>query len=587
MKRIRLKLNFRSFGTRILFVYIFFIICIGFISKQLYGLQIVGYENYKNDALAQQKKLVPFQPERGEILCRDKTGSLHALAINKRFFEIGINPSKIESGHAEIAKALSDALLLPYGDVYAKVTRTGDPYEILIKHAPEEQIEQSQNLKIKSLEVKEQRFRYYPNQSLASHVLGFVGFDSANPVGKYGLEALYDELLGGRAVDPAHFTSLIENGSLKEFQEAYGNSGASLILTIDPIIQKEAERLLEQEVAKWNAQGGNVIVLDPRTGEIRALANAPSFDPNTYAKEKSLSVFMNSAIALRYEPGSVFKPFTVAGGLVSGRITPTTEYYDSGEVKVDDKVIRNAGNSSPKKMISISMFLQRSYNVGAVFVESAMGDSFFKDFLLKDLKFQEKTGIDLPGEVLNSFSNFFPPEGRRINFANASFGQGIALTPLKLIQEFAVFANHGILMKPYIIDEIRYADGDVEITHPQKIAQVFPAKVANEVSLLLEDVVSAEKGSGRLARIEGYRVAGKTGTGDIAREDGKGYYANKINHTFVGFAPASEPQLIILTRVEDPKGVKYAEATAVPLFQKIMKFSLDYYGIPPDVIDNQ
>jgi cell division protein FtsI/penicillin-binding protein 2 len=585
MKRIRLKFNLRSFGTRILFVYLLFIVGIGFISERLYGLQITQYAKYSGKAMAQQAELVPFQPERGEILARDKTGSIHTLAINKRFFEIGINPSQISGSLEEIALALSQALDLSYQEVYEKISRQDDPYEILVKHVPEETAALANSLGIDSLVIKEQRFRYYPNNSLASHVLGFVGFDNASQTGKYGIEEFYNELLGGKTIDPTDYQNLVKAGSLKDFQKVYGSSGASLVLTIDPIVQKEAERLLIQEVNKWDAQSGNVIVLDPRTGKILAMANAPAFDPNNYAKEKNLSVFMNGAIALRYEPGSVFKPFTVAGGLLSGKITPQTEYYDSGEVKVDDKIIRNAGNSSPNKMVSISLFLQRSYNVGAVFVETAMGDSFFKDFLLKNLKFQEKTGVDLPGEVLNSFANFFPPEGRRINFANASFGQGIALTPLKLIQEFAALANHGTMMRPFIVDEIRYADGKTDYHEPEKIGQVLPTKVTNDLIPLLEDVVSAEKGSGKLARIPGYRVAGKTGTGDIAKQDGTGYYANKINHTFVGFAPASDPRLVILTRIEDPKGVKYAEATAVPLFQKIMKFALDYYGIPPDAVE--
>jgi cell division protein FtsI/penicillin-binding protein 2 len=585
MKYHRLKLNFRSFGTRILFVYVFFIFCVGFISERLYGLQITHYSEHRKNALAQQANLELFQPERGEILCRDKTGSLQMLAINKRFFEIGINPSLIKNGQEEIARILSENLSLPYQEVYHKVSLADDPYEILLKHASEEQKLLAEQLGVPGLVVKQQYFRFYPNESLASHIIGFVGFDSSDPVGKYGLEAYYDELLSGTAGNSSQLADSVFSGSLKQYRQAYGSSGASLILTIDPLIQKEAERLLQEEVAKWSARSGNVIVLDPKTGAIRAMANAPDFDPNTYAREKNLSVFMNSAVSLRYEPGSVFKPFTVAGGLLSGAITPTSQYYDGGEVKVDDKIIRNAGNSKPESMISISYFLQRSYNVGAVFIETAMGDSFFKDFLISKLKFQEKTGVDLPGEVLNSFANFFPPEGRRINFANASFGQGIAVTPLKLASEFAIFANHGVLMEPYLVDEIRYPSGELKRTKLQSLGRVIPASIANDVSLLLEDVVAAEKGSGRLARIAGYRVAGKTGTGDIAREDGKGYYLDRINHTFIGFAPASDPQLLILTRLEDPKGVKYAEATAVPLFKRLMKFALDYYAIPPDAVE--
>lgn len=585
MKR-KIKIKVRSFGTRVFLFYLMFLASVGLISARLYAIQVSNFSYYRDKALAQQLLVVNKQPERGEIFFQDKTSNLYPAAINKRFFNIAINPSQIKENHNAIARLLAEKLGLLFPEVLEKVNRSDDPYEILLRHANEEQVRQVTQLGISALVISEELLRFYPNENLASHVLGFVGMDGQRAKGQYGVEAFYENVLSGKHVGVDQLKKLIEQFSLWGAREKTLENGASLVLTIDPILQKEAERLLKEETERWKAKSGNVIVMDPKTGAIKAMANYPDFNPNNYAKQKDFSVFMNSSVQLRYEPGSVFKPFTLAAGIQSGKVGPETEYFDSGEVRIDNKVIHNAGNAKPNKMVSMSLFLQRSYNLGAVFIEKTVGDEYFKDFIINQLGFADKTEIDLPNEVYNSFSNFYPPEGRHINFANASFGQGIAITPIKLLQEFAAFANKGLIVRPYVVASIRYPSGKVKQTKPQVIKRVISEQTVQKIIPLLEDVVYAEKGSGRLARISGYRIAGKTGTGDIAREDGRGYYNDRINHTFVGFGPVSDPRLVILTRLEDPKGVRYAEATAVPLFRKIMKFALDYYGIPPDKIED-
>ncbi len=581
-KSLKNILSLRSFSVRAFAAFAILIVAVNVLAVRYFSLQISGHRKWKEDALAQQLGTIEFGPERGEILVRDKDGNLQPLAVNKHFYNLAISPKDVTGDKEELAKVLANSLSLSYEEVLKKIVKKDDPYEILQKNVSEEKLAEIKGLNVEGLIIEDEKSRFYPLKELASHIIGFVGFNEEDELtGRYGVELGFDTLLSGSGPGKDEIEKVLTRGSFLGVSSLYKKDGADIVLTIDPIVQRETEKLLAEEVKKWDAKSGNVIVMDPKTGKIIALADYPSFDPNLYAKEKDLSVFLNSAVSLRYEPGSVFKPFTLAAGLSSEKISPETEYYDSGEVKIDGKVIRNAGNSAPKKMVSMSLFLERSYNLGAVFIQSTVGDSFYRDFILKTLGFEDKSGIDLPQEIQSSFSNFYPPEGRRINFATASFGQGVAVTPIKLLQEFSAFANNGVMMKPFVVSEIRQENNKTTVTEPEIARRTMTSEVVVEALPLLENVISGENGSGKLAKINGYRIAGKTGTGEISREDGKGY-SEKVNHSFLGLAPASNPQFVILTRIEDPKGVRYAEATAVPLFRKIMKFILDYYAIPPD-----
>ncbi|MBI1974818.1 MAG: penicillin-binding protein 2, partial [Parcubacteria group bacterium] len=340
----------------------------------------------------------------------------------------------------------------------------------------------------------------------------------------------------------------------------------------------------EEAQQKWRAKSGNVIVLEPSTGRILAMANVPSFDPNEFNKEKNLNAFFNHSVSSRYEPGSVFKVFTMAAGLESGAVTSETTYYDSGEVKIGPHIIRNAGNSAPRKNITMTRVLERSYNIGAVFVAMKTGKDFLRDFFLQKFRFEAKTGIDLPSELGSDFKNLESPEGRDINFATASFGQGIAVTPIKLVESFAAFANGGQLMKPYVVEEIQWPSGKIEKIVPKVIGQSVREDTVRALIPMMEAVVHGEYGSGKLAKVSGYRIAGKTGTGEIPFAEGRGY-SERVNHTFVGFGPTSDPRAIILVRLEEPIGARYAEATAVPIFRELMKFILRYYEVLPDDVN--
>ncbi len=524
-------------------------------------LQVKDHQLWLEKASAQQENFEKEEPPRGEIKWRGKDGGLEPVAISKHVPFVFAVPKEILNPEAA-AKDLSQILGLPGETLLKKLLKADDPYELLAKRLSQEVVEKIKALTLRGIYLREERIRFYPQNTLASHVVGFVSENGPGKTsGKYGVEAFYDEILRGKS----------------KSQE-----GSNLILTIDPNIQFEAERLLEESVKKWRGKSGTVIVIEPETGKILALANYPTFNPNEFNKVTNLEYFLNRATSLRYEPGSVFKPFTMAAGLESGAVTKDTTYFDSGEVRVGDHTIRNAGNSAPKKEITMTRVLERSYNVGAVFVALKTGPGDMRKFLLETLHFEEKTGIDLPGELKNDFANLKSPEGKLLNFATAAFGQGVAVTPIKLVQAFNIFANGGYLVKPYVVGKIIREGGKETVTLPEKSSQVVSSRVLEDLVPMLESVVSGEYGSGKLAHIPGYRIAGKTGTGDIPRSDGKGYYGDRVNHTFVGFGPVSSPRATILVRIEEPIGARYAEATAVPVFRDLMKFILSYYGIPPD-----
>ncbi len=576
------KIAVHSFSARLIVAGLIFFACIDAVSGKFFAVQIHNYEYWKQKAFAQQSQVSSIQPERGDIFMRDKDGGLHVVAVNKRYFDVGVDPRKTKSDPSQDARELASLLSLSYPDVLAKMQRSTDPYRLIVKHVDDSLAQSIQEKDIDGLVMQEQDARYYPLGNFASQVIGFVGYDSSGSLdGRYGVELGMNDVLHGTGPSADDLQKLMDQGSLLSAKNLYVQNGANVILTVDPNIQAEVEKDLAAMVNKWHAKSGNAIVMDPKTGAIRAMANFPSFDPNQYAKVKDMSVFLNSCVSLRYEPGSIFKPFTMAAGLTSGKITPDSQYYDDGVKKIGTVLIHNAGNSAPHKWINMALFLERSYNLGAVFIEQTVGNQFFHDFLLDTLKLEDKSNIDLPQEISSSFANLRSRNANDVNFAESAFGQGVAMTPIKLIQMIGAFANNGVVMQPYVIDSIQYPDGTQKVASPRIVSRAISPEVVKEEVPLLEGVVEAQRGSAFLARVPGYQIAGKTGTADIASSDGSGY-SGEVNHSFVGFGPLTDPKFVVLTRIEQPQGVRYAEATAVPLGGQIMKYLVDYYGIPPD-----
>lgn len=410
----------------------------------------------------------------------------------------------------------------------------------------------------------DQYSRFYPGGSLASSVVGFLGFQDKARVGQYGLEEYYEPWLSGQ-VGFKNFLS----------QVGFGNSvnqGSSLISTIDKNIQFFAETKLKELVVKWQASGGSVIIQDPKTGAILAMADYPNFNPNEYFNY-SLGEFINPNIQNPFEPGSSFKTITMAAALDVNAVTPETRYFDSGEVKILSASIRNYDLKSHGYQ-TMTEVLEKSINTGAIFAMRQTGHDKFLEYLEK-FGFGNKTDIDLAGEASGNIKNLYTK--REINFATASFGQGIAVTPLQLINAYSAVASGGKLMRPYVIEKIIKPSGESVVIKPEVIGEPISPETAKTLTSML--ISAIDNGSIRKARVSGYEIAGKTGTAQEAKPEGG--YSDFFIHNLVGFGPARDPRWTILVKLDRPKGVETAAVSLADTFGDIARFLVNYYGIPP------
>lgn len=404
--------------------------------------------------------------------------------------------------------------------------------------------------------------RAYPKDQFASHVLGFVGFEGAQRVGQYGVESYYNNILNGLArTQRPHFFG----GNDKE--------GEDIVLTIDPTIQSYAEAKLDALLKKWSSHHGTIIVQEPSTGAILAMASSPSFDPNTY-QSYAYDIYINPASQELFEPGSSFKAVTMAAAINAGVVTPNTTYDDTGQVTIGTYTIKNF-NEKANGIQTMRQVLEHSLNTGTIFAERKLGDDAFLNYVVS-FGFGEKTGVDLAAEVSGNIRNLY--EGRAINFATASFGQGVAVTPLQLVNAYSAIANGGRLMRPYVVKEVVHANGTTTPTKPEIIDAPITEKTATTMKSLLVGVV--DSGFDK-ARVKGYDIAGKTGTAQIPDEKG-GYLENKqFIHNFVGFAPAYDPRFTILIKMDRPQGITFAADSLSPVFGDMAEFLLRYFKIPP------
>lgn len=487
---------------------------------------------------------------RGSIFLTDKNNLPYAAALNKEFSLVYAVPQKVNNP-ADLAKKLAPILELDESFLLQKLSKPNDSYEILKKKVSDKIISAVKELKEPAIGIDDETLRYYPENLYLSQVIGFLGFNKSGQAGQYGLEEYYDKDLSG----------LI--------------SSADLILTIDSAIQTQAGTLLAEAVEKWQAYGGSIVVMDPKNGDILAMASLPDFDANNYSSVSDKSIFINPVTLKRYEPGSVFKPITMAIGIETGAVTPETKYNNTGSVKIADRII---SNSMPEKILgwqTMSVVLEQSLNTGAVFVEQKVPKDIFLKYL-KNFGADTKTGIDV-SEVNGDLSEL--SNGRNVNYATASFGQGVAVTPIELIRALSVIANGGKLIKPHLVSKIVFRNGEVNEVKNDSQTQIISSETSVKLIGMLTKVI--ENGGGRQAQIKGYTIAGKTGTAQIPDLNNGGYLEENI-HTFVAFAPAYDPKFIALIKLDKPQGVRFAESTVVPVFKNLAEFLFSYLAIPPD-----
>ncbi|MBL7183803.1 MAG: penicillin-binding protein 2 [Anaerolineae bacterium] len=535
---------------------------------------------------------------RGLII--DRRG--HILVLNIFEYDVSAAPDVITNTQY-VASHLSPILDVSPGELVSLLDPK-KPYALLKKRVSQEVAETIVALDFTGIYLEPKLRRKYPERGLAAHLLGFVTYDRN---GVYGLEGYHDLLLKGasdileRRPEPCPFDKLrtspepcqraVEGGRVYHRGEALvlddkyravpfafpqlplPQDSTHLVLTLDRNIQYLVEQELAKAVVQYQADSGTIIVMDPKTGAILAMANYPSYDPNRFY-EVPMESYINPAVSGQYEPGSVFKIITMAAGLDAGIINPDSTFYDSGTIEVGGAIIQNPDRRA-HGLVTMTDVLAYSLNVGVAYVSTSLGEETFYAYL-KRFGCGDYTGIDLDGEVTGTLKEPGSKEWYESDLGTNSFGQGVAVTPLQMITAVAAVANGGFLMKPYVVERI-VDDRGVIVTQPTVVRQAVSAQTAEQLNVML--VKAVERGA-ELATVPGYDIAGKTGTAQIPVGD---HYDPELTiASFVGYAPADDPRFIVLVKIDKPRLDSWGAQVAAPVFRAIAERLFVLLDVPPD-----
>ncbi len=565
-----------SSNVRIFLLLAGIVVFVGLIAFRMFYLQIVNRDYYDKLASGQHDFEKTILPTRGEISLTSAINGQKLLVATNVSKNLVYAVPKEMTEQQNTAGKLAKVLELEPADILARINGGSQSYVVLKRQLSDDASKLIKQLDLKGIYLEPETIRFYPEDTLASHVLGFLGFKDNQRVGQYGIEGRFEKTLAGTSG-----TEGLEKGlagtwiTFAARNLTPARDGDNIQLTIDPAIQFKAQEVLKKTIAEHVADSGSITVVDPKTGAILALANYPDFDPNAYNKVPDISYYSNRVLAEDYEPGSIFKPLVMAAAVNEGKVTPETTYEDTGEVELDDFKIKNSDGQAHGQQTMIQV-LSESLNTGMVFVEQQIGHETFKKYV-QNFGFGKLTDVELPGEVRGNLDNL--NKKGAVFFGTAAFGQGITVTPIQMIRAYTAVANAGKMMQPYVVGKITHPDGNEQTTQPESNGKVLDSKTAATISAMMVDVV--ENGHGKRAAVPGYYIAGKTGTAQVPYKDRVGYDPNKSIGSFIGFGPVDNPAFLMLVRIDNPKDVKFAETTAAPAFGEMAAFILNYLQIPP------
>jgi cell division protein FtsI (penicillin-binding protein 3) len=512
------------------------------------------------DAQSQQTQTVTIPGRRGRILDRNR----RELAVSEDAADVIATPYQVKDP-ARAARRLGPLLHVPEAEILRALADRSSGFAYLARQVGLPTAERVRKLKLPGVATVPSSRRVYPEGKLAAPLLGAVGFDAQ---GLTGLEAADDDLLGGANGE----RQVVFDGLGKEIERdtlSGAQQGEDLRLTIDAGVQARTEEVLANVAQTYQPRRATAIVMDPRNAEVLAMADWPSFDPSD-PSSASPEALRSMATGFTYEPGSTFKAFTVAGALSERLVTPSTLFYLPAEIQVADRKISDAEDRGPESL-TVAQILAQSSNVGAVKIGLELGAERFYHWVRR-FGFGDPTGIDFPGEeqgIVPTLSEF---SGSTIG--NLPIGQGLSVTPIQMAAAYSAIANGGILRPPRLILD----EGDTPVPEPEG-HRVISKQTAAQLRQMLEGVL-APGGTASEVSVPGYTLAGKTGTAEVAVDGG--YSDSQFVASFVGFAPAQHPQLLVAVVVDEPKGDYYGGVVAAPAFGEIAKFALPYLEIPPD-----
>lgn len=556
--------NTKANRIKIFFLFFLFIAAFGFIIYKLVCIQYIYADKYKVQADYQHRDDFTLKSRRGKII--DRNGIELASSIVEK--TITANPKLIENP-TKAAEDIGKILLLDKEELKQKLSDKNVGFLYIARKINSQDANKIANLKLNGIYIEDESKRYYPQNDLACTLIGFTGTDN---IGLAGLELNYEEILRGidgkQTAQKDVFGQIIQTNT-----ENYSPpiNGGDVILTIDSQIQFYAEKKLKEVAEQYQSEKAVAILMNPKTGEIYALAQYPTFDLNRYA-DVDPQKYSNLAISFTYEPGSTFKIVNISSALENKCVNTNQVFHLSPSIKVGDRVIKEIHRTYPVDY-TLKDIIKYSSNVGAVTVALSMGNKLYYDSIVK-YGFGNYTGINLPGEEKGIITDYKKWPASTIGAL--AIGQSISVTPIQLIRAVSVIANGGYLITPYVVSETRLSNGIIEKKENTDKVQIISSQTAGELKDMMLSVV--EDGTGKKAQIEGIKVCGKTGTAQKANKNGPGYDEGLVITSFVGFAPYEDPEVACVVIIDEPKGNEeeiWGGTVAAPVFSDLVKFALN------------
>ncbi|MEI8223645.1 MAG: penicillin-binding protein 2 [bacterium] len=542
---------------------------------KLFYLQIIHGRSYEQLADRQYVTTTSQVFDRGTIYFTQKDGTHVSAATLKSGFKLAVNGKLIDDPE-KLYNAIGADLKIPKDQFIAMTGKKNDPYIELGTNLGTDVASKISDLKLPGVTLYRNNWRFYPADNLASHAVGFMAYKGDDFVGRYGIERTYNEVLA--RTDQRLYVNFFAEvfSDISKFISEPEEKEGDVITTIEPTVQKNLETVVLEIKEKWNSDRAGGIIMDPKTGAILAMALDNEFNINQTRTVTDITQFNNPLVESVFEMGSIMKPVIMAIALDQGVVTPTTTYFDQGFVKVGDRTIYNFDKRG-RGLANMQTVLNQSLNTGMVYVMQRMAKPAFKNQWLS-FGFSQKTGVDLPAEGAGLTSNL--NTNRDVEFANVSFGQGVAVTPLEMIRAHAALANGGHLVTPHVVSTIEYPSGLTKQLDWPVTGQLIKPETQATITKMLVTVFD-NYNNGKL-KFDHYSVAAKTGTAQIAKPGG-GYYGDRNLHTFMAYFPANNPRFIVFLYNQYPKnGAQFSSETLLPPFSELAKFLFSYYDVPPD-----